>query len=65
MKRIIFVLLTISGLIYYGCKSNPIKNDHYCGLIDSSTIILSVIYPDIKNHIDYIAMSLPKNLEVA
>ena len=65
MKKTIWLLLTTIVVLMFSCKSNSVTNNNKCGLIDSSTIILSVIYPDTKNHIenDLIIFAIIKNGE--
>ncbi len=65
MIRLIFYLLSVTCMLLSGCASESATNTYKCGLIDSSTVILSLVVPDSKKNIenDLIIFALIKNGE--
>ena len=65
MKRLVLFLLPITGFLLFACAPEQAAKGYKCGLIDSSTIILSVVFPDIKKNIenDLIIFALVQNGE--
>jgi hypothetical protein len=65
MKRLVLFLLSITGFLLFACAPEQAAQGYKCGLIDSSTIILSAVFPDIKKNIenDLIIFALIQNGE--
>ncbi len=65
MKNLFVYSLLIFSILSFACKMEPIASDYKCGLIDSSTVILSIAFPDTKKHIenDLVIFTLIKNGE--
>jgi hypothetical protein len=52
MKRLVLILLSIIGILLFACAPEQAAKGYKCGLIDSTTIILSAVFPDIKKNIE-------------
>jgi hypothetical protein len=65
MKELVLFLLSITGFLLFACAPEQATKAYKCGLIDSSTIILSAVFPDTEKNIenDLIIFALIQNGE--